>query len=67
MKIKNYYASKNGECYAFLDKAARDVAVRDKAYTPLTASEAMKQFGYTDSCSCRVIKCIKVLPEAMPC
>lgn len=60
---KNYYARNKGECFAFQDKAARDAAVREQGYEPLTASEAMKQFGYTDSCSRRVIKCIKVLPE----
>lgn len=61
--MKNYYASKNGECYAFRVKIARDAAVSKQGYKSLTAAEAMKQFGYTDSCSCRVIKCIKVLPE----
>lgn len=63
--MKNYYASKNGECYAFRVKPARDEAVSKRGYTPLTASEAMKQYGYTDSCSRRVVKCIKVLPEVI--
>ena len=62
--MKNYYASKNGVCYAFRVKIARAEAVKKQGYTPLTAAEAMKQYGYTDSCSRRVIKCIKVLPEA---
>lgn len=61
--MKNYYASKDGKCYAFCVKVARDAAVSKQGYTPLTAAEAMKQYGYTDSCSHRVIKCIKVLPE----
>lgn len=61
--MKNYYASKNNECYAFRVKIARDAAVQKQGYKPLTAAEAMKQFGYTDSCSLRKIKCIKVLPE----
>lgn len=66
MKAKHYYASKKGECYAFQSKAACDAAVQEQGYVALTASEAMKQFGYTDSCSRRVIRCIKVLPEVLP-
>lgn len=65
MKAKNYYASKKGVCYSFQGKGARDAAVSEGGYKPLTAAEAMKQFGYTDSCSQRVIKCIRVLPEVM--
>ena len=58
--MKNFYASLNGKCYAFQEKSARDEAVKKQGYKPLTAAEAMKQFGYTDSCSRRVIKCITV-------
>lgn len=61
--MKNYYASLNGKCYAFQGKIARDEAVNRQGYKPLTATDAMKQFGYTDSCSRRVIKCTIVSSE----
>lgn len=55
-KMKNYYGKRKGKCYAFKDKHTRDVAVREYGFEPLTRSEAMVQFGYTDSCSHRVIE-----------
>lgn len=54
--MKNYYGKRSGKCYAFEDKHTRDVAVYEYGFEPLTRSEALHQFGYTDSCSNRVIK-----------
>lgn len=65
--MKNYYAksAKQKKCYAFRIKGGRDIAVKFAGLISLTRSEAMKQFGYTDSRSIRVIECTKVTPEIM--
>ena len=62
MTGKKFYAKAAifGPCYSFPNKEVRDLAVRYRKLIPLTAAEAMKQFGYTDSCSRRVISCIHV-------
>ena len=66
--MKFWYAKSNGRCYKFPNKAARAIAVKDAGFTALTATEAMRQFGYTDSTSTRVIKAYAyvVLPERKP-
>lgn len=61
--MKYWYAKVNGRCYKFKNKQARDIGVTKFSYIALTAPEAMKQFGYTDSASRRVIRAEEVLPE----
>ena len=43
-------------CFKFKSKAERAEAMEQNELIPLTAAEAMKRFGYTDSASRRVIK-----------
>ena len=66
--MKFWYAKNGGRCYKFPNKAARTTAVKDAGFTVLTATEAMRQFGHTDSTSTRVIKAYDyvVLPEKKP-
>ena len=54
--MKNYYAKCKGKCYAFSDKGSRDTAVNDYGFEKITATQALKEFGYTDSASRHVIK-----------
>ncbi len=63
--MKNYYAKFKGKCYAFNDKGSRNTAVDEYGFELITASQALRQFGYTDSCSHRVVKCT-VAPCATP-
>ncbi|MDE5721992.1 MAG: hypothetical protein K2I30_04535 [Clostridia bacterium] len=58
--MKNYYAKRNGTCYAFQSMQLRNLAVYADEFEPLNRADAMKQFGYTDSCSMRVIKCTSI-------
>lgn len=62
--MKYYYAKVNGNCYKFKSKPARDAAVAKFNYTPLTATEAMREFGYTDDASRRVIRAEECICEA---
>ena len=66
--MKYWYAKNGGRCYKFPNKSARTIAIKDSGFTALTAVEAMRQFGYTDSTSTRVIKAYNyvVLPERKP-
>lgn len=66
--MKFWYAKNNGRCYKFPNKNARSTAVKDSGFIALTAAEAMRQFGYTDSTSTRVIKAYDyvMLPERKP-
>lgn len=66
--MKYWYAKNDGRCYKFPNKVARSTAVKDSGFVALTAAEAMRQFGYTDSTSTRVIKAYNyvVLPERKP-
>ena len=66
--MKYWYAKHSGRCYKFPNKSARATAVKDSGFIALTAVEAMKQFGYTDSTSTRVIKAYDyaTLPERKP-
>ena len=66
--MKYWYAKHSGRCYKFPNKSARATAVKDSGFIALTAVEAMKQFGYTDSTSTRVIKAYfyVMLPERKP-
>lgn len=66
--MKYWYAKQNGRCYKFTNKSARTTAIKDSGFTALTAVEAMRQFGYTDSTSTRVIKAYDyaTLPERKP-
>lgn len=66
--MKYWYAKQNGRCYKFTNKSARTTAIKDSGFTALTAVEAMRQFGYTDSISTRVIKAYDyaTLPERKP-
>lgn len=57
--MKQFYGKRGGKCYAFGSKHTRDVAVYEYGFEPLTRSNALVQFGYTDSCSHRVIKNIE--------
>ena len=43
-------------CFKFKSKAERAKAMEQNELIALTAAEAMKRFGYTDSTSRRVIK-----------
>lgn len=60
--MKNYYAKFKGKCYAFNNKGSPDTAVNEFGFEKLTKSQALHQFGYTDSCSQRVVRC-----AAVPC
>ena len=66
--MKYWYAKQSGRCYIFTNKSDRTTAVKDAGFTVLSAAEAMRQFGYTDSTSTRVIKAYNyvVLPERKP-
>lgn len=63
--MRNYYAKFKGKCYAFNVKGSRDTAVNEYGFEKLTKSQALRQFGYTDSCSQRVVKNI-VVPCTSP-
>ena len=63
--MKNYYAKFKGECYAFNNKGSRDTAVNEYGFEKLTANQALRGFGYTDSCSSYVVKCT-VVPCSTP-
>lgn len=63
--MKSYYAKYKGKCYAFNDKGGRNTAVEEYRFELMTACQALRQFGYTDSRSLRVIKCT-VVPCATP-
>lgn len=58
--MRNYYAKFKGKCYVFNNKGSRDTAVNEYGFETLTKSQALRGFGYTDSCSCRVVKCTTV-------
>lgn len=58
--MKHYYAIFKDKCYAFARKIQRDSAVAAYGFTKITAYQALRQFGYTDSCSQYVVKCINV-------
>ncbi len=60
--MKNYYAKFKDMCYAFNNKGSRDTAVNEYGFEKLTASQALREFGYTDSCSHFVVRC-----TAIPC
>ena len=61
MATKHYYATFKDKCYAFTKRIHRDSAVSAYEFTKITAYEALRQFGYTDSCSKFVINC-KYIP-----
>lgn len=63
--MKYFYAEKDGRCYRFTTKQARTDAISDNGFKAITAPEALKMFGYTDSASRRVIKAFdyRKLPE----
>lgn len=60
VKIKYFYAMSGHDggktCFKFKSKEERAEAMEHSELIPLTAAEAMKRFGYTDSASRRVIK-----------
>ncbi len=58
--MRNYYAKFKGKCYAFNNKISRDTAVNEYGYEKLTSNQALREFGYTDSCSHRVVKCTAI-------
>lgn len=60
--MRNFYAKFKGKCYAFNNKSGRDIAVDEYGFEKLAKSEALRQFGYTDSRSMRVVVNI-----AVPC
>lgn len=59
-KEKHFYAMSEHDdgktCFKFKSKAERAKAMEQNELIALTAAEAMKRFGYTDSTSRRVIK-----------
>ena len=59
-KEKHFYAMSRHDggksCFKFKSKAERAESMEQNELIPLTAAEAMKKFGYTDSASRRVIK-----------
>ena len=55
--MRNFYAKYKGKCYAFNNKSGRDIAVNEFCFEKLTKSDALRQFGYTDSRSMRVVLC----------
>lgn len=65
--MKNYYAKSatKKKCYSFRIKASRNIAVKFAGLIPLTRAEALKEFGYTDSRSIRVIDSETVTQEIM--
>lgn len=63
--MKNYYAKFKGKCYAFNNKGSRDTAVNEYGFEKLTAYQALREFGYTDSCSQYVVRCT-VVPCSTP-
>lgn len=54
--MKNYYAKFKGTCFAFNNKGSRDTAVTEYGFEKLSAQQALREFGYTDSCSRHVVK-----------
>lgn len=66
--MKYWYAKANGHCCRFPSKSARTTAIKDSGFVALTAVEALRQFGYTDDASRRVIKAYDyvTLPERKP-
>lgn len=58
--MKNYYAKFKGTCYVFNNKSSRDTAVNEYGFEKLTAYQALREFGYTDSCSHYVVKCTSI-------
>ena len=58
-----FYATFKNKCYSFNDKKLREYFVQksnalfgENSSIALTRAQALKKFGYTDSCSRRVIE-----------
>lgn len=63
--MKTYYAKYKGKCYGFKRKIHRDSAVGAYGFESLSAYQALREFGYTDSCSRYVIDYIEVPAETL--
>ena len=54
-KLKNYYAKHKGRCFGFQDRKLLSCALNTYGFESLKQPEALRQFGYTNSCSRYVI------------